>query len=138
MNDDAAMAPPRKIAMPWLVIIGLLLLWQAVVVFDIAAFILPSPAASGSVSGLSRADHGPRPVHAHEHADRLRASALCRRVSRHLIGSSRLVYAGLYPLLIGINSVPKAAVVPILVIWMGIGTPPAIATAFLLRSFRSQ
>jgi NitT/TauT family transport system permease protein len=37
--------------------------------------------------------------------------------------------------LIGINSVPKAAVVPILVIWLGIGQPPAIATAFLLSFF---
>ena len=51
------------------------------------------------------------------------------------IGSSRLVYAGLYPLLVGINSVPKAAIVPILVLWMGIGQPPAIATAFLLSFF---
>src|ERR1700749_2239744 len=35
----------------------------------------------------------------------------------------------------GINSVPKAAIVPILVIWMGIGQPPAITTAFLLSFF---
>jgi NitT/TauT family transport system permease protein len=52
-----------------------------------------------------------------------------------LIGSFRLVYSGLYPLLIGVNSVPKAAVVPILVLWLGIGTAPAIATAFLLCFF---
>jgi NitT/TauT family transport system permease protein len=36
---------------------------------------------------------------------------------------------------VGLNSVPKAAVVPILVLWMGIGQPPAIATAFLLSFF---
>jgi len=52
-----------------------------------------------------------------------------------LIGSFRLVYSGLYPLLIGVNSVPKAAVVPILVLWLGIGTAPAVATAFLLCFF---
>jgi NitT/TauT family transport system permease protein len=52
-----------------------------------------------------------------------------------VIGSSRLAYAGLYPILIGINSIPKAAIVPILVIWMGIGQPPAITTAFLLCFF---
>jgi NitT/TauT family transport system permease protein len=52
-----------------------------------------------------------------------------------VIGSSRLAYAGLYPLLVGFNSVPKAAVVPILVLWVGIGQAPAIATAFLLSFF---
>jgi len=51
------------------------------------------------------------------------------------IGSSRLVYAGLYPVLIGFNSVPKVAVVPVLVLWLGIGQPTAIVTAFLLCFF---
>ena len=52
-----------------------------------------------------------------------------------LIGSSTLIYKGFYPLLIGFNSVPKVAVVPILVIWFGIGTVPAIITAFLISFF---
>jgi NitT/TauT family transport system permease protein len=51
------------------------------------------------------------------------------------IGSSTLLYHGLYPLLIGFNSVPKVAVVPILVIWFGIGTVPAVITAFLISFF---
>jgi NitT/TauT family transport system permease protein len=45
------------------------------------------------------------------------------------------VYSSLYPLLIGFNSVPKAALVPVLVIWFGVGTIPAIITAFLLSFF---
>ena len=52
-----------------------------------------------------------------------------------LIGSSTLVYNGFYPVLIGFNSIPKVAVVPILVIWFGIGTIPAIITAFLISFF---
>jgi NitT/TauT family transport system permease protein len=51
------------------------------------------------------------------------------------IGWSRAIYAGLYPLMIGFNSVPKVAVVPILVIWFGIGTVPAVLTAFLIAFF---
>jgi NitT/TauT family transport system permease protein len=51
------------------------------------------------------------------------------------IGSSTLLYHGLYPLLIGFNSIPKVAVVPILVIWFGIGTVPAVITAFLISFF---
>ncbi len=52
-----------------------------------------------------------------------------------LVGWSRSIYAGLYPLMVGFNSIPKVAVVPILVIWFGIGTVPAILTAFLIAFF---
>ena len=52
-----------------------------------------------------------------------------------LVGSSRLVYAALYPLLVAFNAVPKAAIVPILVVWFGIGLGPGILTAFLISFF---
>jgi NitT/TauT family transport system permease protein len=41
-----------------------------------------------------------------------------------LIGSSRLAYAAIYPLMTGFNALPKAAFVPILVVWFGIGVGP--------------
>ena len=46
-----------------------------------------------------------------------------------VIGSSKLAYDVSYPLLIGFASIPKVAVVPILVLWCGAGTVPAIITA---------
>lgn len=52
-----------------------------------------------------------------------------------LIGSSRLAYAAVYPLMVGFNAVPKAAIVPILVVWFGIGVGPGILTAFLISFF---
>ncbi|MFC7207524.1 ABC transporter permease [Comamonas endophytica] len=52
-----------------------------------------------------------------------------------LIGSSRLAYAALYPLMTAFNALPKAAFVPILVVWFGIGAGPAILTAFLISFF---
>jgi NitT/TauT family transport system permease protein len=52
-----------------------------------------------------------------------------------VVGSSRLAYSALYPLLVGFNSVPKAALVPIFVIWFGAGTVPAVITAFMLSFF---
>ena len=52
-----------------------------------------------------------------------------------LVGWSRSIYAGLYPLMIGFNAIPKVALVPILVIWFGIGTIPAVLTAFLISFF---
>lgn len=51
------------------------------------------------------------------------------------VGWSRFVHAGLYPLMVGFNAIPKVAVVPILVIWFGIGTVPAVLTAFLIAFF---
>ena len=52
-----------------------------------------------------------------------------------LIGSSRLAYAAIYPLMTGFNALPKAAFVPILVVWFGIGVGPAMLTAFLISFF---
>jgi NitT/TauT family transport system permease protein len=51
------------------------------------------------------------------------------------VGSSRLAYDVAYPLLIGFSSIPKVAIVPILVLWFGAGTVPAIITALSLSIF---
>lgn len=51
------------------------------------------------------------------------------------IGWSKLIYGALYPVMIAFNAIPKVAVVPILIIWFGIGTIPAILTAFLISFF---
>jgi NitT/TauT family transport system permease protein len=37
--------------------------------------------------------------------------------------------------MIGFNAIPKVAVVPILVLWFGIGAVPAVITAFLISFF---
>jgi NitT/TauT family transport system permease protein len=124
-------------AMPWLVVVGTIVLWQIVVeAFGIRKFILPAPT---DVYGALIQYHEP-----------IFANAMFTLVNTLLgfgigiivgvllgiiIGSSRLCYSGLYPILVGINSIPKAAIVPILVIWMGIGQPPAITTAFMLCFF---
>jgi NitT/TauT family transport system permease protein len=52
-----------------------------------------------------------------------------------LFGASTSVYRCVNPLLIAFNSIPKVAIVPVLVLWFGIGTVPAILTAFLLSFF---
>jgi len=52
-----------------------------------------------------------------------------------LIGSSRMAYDAFYPLMTAFNALPKAAFVPILVVWFGIGAGPAILTAFLISFF---
>jgi NitT/TauT family transport system permease protein len=51
------------------------------------------------------------------------------------VGWHKAIYAGIYPLLVGFNSVPKVAVVPVLILWFGLGEIPAILTAFLISFF---
>jgi NitT/TauT family transport system permease protein len=52
-----------------------------------------------------------------------------------LIGSSKLAFDTAYPLLVGMSSIPKVAVVPIFVLWFGAGTVPAILTAMIICIF---
>ena len=51
------------------------------------------------------------------------------------VGWHRTIYAAVYPVMIGFNSIPKVAVVPILLLWFGLGPIPAILTAFLISFF---
>jgi NitT/TauT family transport system permease protein len=51
------------------------------------------------------------------------------------VGASPFLNTCFSPLLIGFNSVPKVAIVPVLVLWFGIGTIPAVITAFALSFF---
>src|SRR5258708_19284808 len=41
----------------------------------------------------------------------------------------------MYGVVIAFNSIPKVAVVPILVIWFGLGAVPAVITSFLISFF---
>lgn len=51
------------------------------------------------------------------------------------VGWKKSLYTAIYPVLVGFNSVPKVAVVPILILWFGLGEIPAIITAFLISFF---
>ena len=124
-------------ALPWAIVVGLFLVWElSVRLFSVPEFVLPAPSVIFEAMWTWRGS-------ILENA----AQTLFTTVvgfgfaivfglaSGVAIGSSTLVYNGVYPVLIGFNSVPKVAVVPILVIWFGIGTIPAIITAFLISFF---
>jgi len=122
---------------PWVTAALLLVLWWLVVVaFRIESFVLPSPIESVAALYQYRyplAVHGLATL-----ATTLAGFAMAVVFGLALgiiIGSFRLAYAALYPVLIAFNSVPKAALVPILVIWFGVGTVPAVITAFMLSFF---
>lgn len=111
--------------------------WElAVRIFDIAEFVLPPPSAIfaeipqwGSVvlknawTTLSTTLVG------------FAIALVIGVLVGFTIGYSKLASLTLYPLLIGFNTIPKVALVPLLSIWFGIGAVPAIITAFLLAVF---
>ncbi|SJZ74670.1 NitT/TauT family transport system permease protein [Enhydrobacter aerosaccus] len=52
-----------------------------------------------------------------------------------VIVSSPLIERTVYTLLVALNSIPKVALAPLFVIWMGTGTEPKIAIALMLAIF---
>ena len=123
--------------LPWVVILGIFLIWEAVVrAFEIEQFVLPAPSAIFA-SGWQWRE--PILVNAWQTfmttAIGFLLAVAVGLLAGIAVGSSTLVYDSFYPALIGFNSIPKVAVVPILVIWFGVGTIPAIITAFLIAFF---
>jgi NitT/TauT family transport system permease protein len=130
----------RKIfrrVLPWLVIAALFLLWQALVDgFRIESFVLPSPSAIFAAGWQWRGIILQNAWFTFaETAVGFFFAIVFGLVAGIAIGSSSLIYDGFYPALIGFNTIPKVAVVPILILWFGVGAIPAIITAFLLSFF---
>jgi NitT/TauT family transport system permease protein len=122
---------------PLLLTLALFLVWElAARGFHIPEFILPSPSASIAAGWEFR---DAIVMHATQTLLTTLAGFIIAVAFGLLLGmalgSSRTIYRASYPLLIGFNSIPKAALVPILVIWFGIGTVPAILLAFLISFF---
>src|SRR6187401_3018527 len=122
---------------PWLFTIGLFVLWElACRVFKIDTFVLPAPsqifeAAVRYWSPLLKNSF----VTLWTTLAGFALAVAFGIVLGIVVGWSRAIYRGLYPVMIGFNSIPKVAVVPILIIWFGIGVVPAILTAFLICFF---
>jgi NitT/TauT family transport system permease protein len=123
--------------LPWVVVIAVFVVWElAVRAFQIEQFVLPAPSAifaSGWQWRWSILDNSWQTFVTT--AVGFAFAVIIGLAAGIAIGSSTLIYDGFYPTLIGFNSIPKVAVVPILVIWFGVGTIPAVITAFLLSFF---
>ena len=122
---------------PWLLLFAILALWQAVcALFNVSEFIFPSPARIAQQLNEFKGEIA-------KHAWRtfwvtmagFGIAIVVGVLLGFLIGSSRLAYSAVYPVMTGFNALPKAAFVPILVVWFGIGVGPAVLTAFLISFF---
>ena len=128
---------PRRVLLPLLAFALLLAVWEAAVVaFGVQQIVLPRPSA---IAETMVGTAGPIAFHArHTLVTTLIGFGAAVGLGVLLgfaIGASAVAHDALYPLLVGFNSVPKAAMVPLLVMWFGIGTVPAVLTAFLLAFF---
>jgi NitT/TauT family transport system permease protein len=62
-------------------------------------------------------------------------SVICGVGIAVLLVGSKWFESAAYPLIIAMNSVPKVAIAPLFVIWLGTGAEPKIAIAFLIAIF---
>src|ERR1700722_3693137 len=124
-------------AMPYLTVFAMLIVWELTcILLAVPSFVLPRP----SIVAISLYQNfGTIWFHAERTLlTTLLGFALAVVVGvilGILVGSLQLIYQGLYPVLIGFNSVPKVALVPLMVVWFGIGYVPAVLTAFMLSFF---
>jgi NitT/TauT family transport system permease protein len=122
---------------PWLYTLALLVIWElAVHIFRIPEFFLPTPTTVAvAIYQYWPAIYRNSLVTLWATLVGFGLAVVFGLLLGLLIGWSRTIYAGLYPLMIGFNAIPKVAVVPILVLWFGIGFIPAVLTAFLISFF---
>jgi NitT/TauT family transport system permease protein len=122
---------------PWIFLAALLLLWEfGVRIFRIDEFVLPSASASfrALYDNFWPIMKNTWPTFWTTMVG-FGIGIVVGVLIGVLIGSSRFMYNGLYPLLVAFNAIPKAAFVPILIVWFGIGVVPATLTAFLICFF---
>ncbi len=122
---------------PWVLLVLVLALWQGICsVFDVSEFIFPSPARIAMQTWEYKQiilSHAWRTFWVTMTGFSI--AIVVGVLLGFVIGSSKLAYSAVYPLMTAFNALPKAAFVPILVVWFGIGIGPAILTAFLISFF---
>jgi len=137
MKKTTQLSAAAKTLAPWLLLLAILVIWQVLCsALEVSEFIFPTPMAI--VEALIEFS-GPIAHHAlSTFWVTMVGFAIAVVVGMSLgflIGSSPLLYAAAYPLMTAFNALPKAAFVPVLVVWFGIGAGPAILTAFLISFF---
>ncbi len=125
------------IGRPALFILALLLAWEITcVIFSVPRFVVPRPSA---ISGMFITHLDTIAYHARQTLmTTLIGFAIGTSAGFVLgvaLGASARLYSIIFPTLVGINSIPKVAFVPLLVLWAGIGTTPAILTSAIIVIF---
>ncbi|MFH0178732.1 ABC transporter permease [Streptomyces cacaoi] len=110
--------------------------WLATIVFDIDSFLLPSP--KDVVEAFFQ-----QPTYlldqtwvtVVETVEGFLLAIVAGVPIALLIVQSELLERMIYPLLVAVQAIPKIAVAPILVVWMGFGQTPKVVMVFLVCFF---
>jgi NitT/TauT family transport system permease protein len=127
----------RAVITPTLALVGLLILWELVVrVFDIPRFLLPAPSAV-LVETFERFDLLMRHTEATLYSTLVGfvLSVLFGIALSMLIVWSRTFEDAVYPLVVMTQVIPKVAIAPLLIVYLGFGQEPKIFLAFLVSFF---
>jgi len=120
-----------------LVVLGFFVVWQAsVMLMKPPDYLLPAPLAIFRELGAA-------PLLYLNHALRTVGATLLGFGAALLVGClaavgivySRILESTLYTLLVAFNSVPKIALAPIFIIWMGTGLTSKVAISFMIALF---
>ncbi|MSR18612.1 MAG: ABC transporter permease [Phycisphaerales bacterium] len=122
---------------PTLLLLLLIVIWAlAVYSFDLPAYLVPSPSAVlAAARERSDALMWACWITAQSAFVGLLIAALFGVAGGAIIASSRLLLRGAYPIASFLQMVPLVAIAPLLVIWLGYGSPPATAAAALVALF---
>lgn len=126
-----------RVVLPALTLVGLVgIWWLATIVFGWEKFIVPTPLDVWEEAKLQRdmlPDHFRTTL-----VETLQGFALAIAIGVPFavaIAYSRLLELTIYPALVALNAIPKIAIAPLLVIWMGFGAGPKIAMVVLICFF---
>jgi NitT/TauT family transport system permease protein len=129
--------PGREYLLPLATFVVLLLVWEmGVRTFRVPTFVLPAPSAIALAAWEARAQ-----LPGHTWAtlwESLAGFGLSIAIGvplAVLIAASPLLRNTIYPLIVVTQSVPKIAIAPVLVMFVGVGEMPKIFIAFLVAFF---
>jgi NitT/TauT family transport system permease protein len=131
-------AAKRRLVAP-VVLVGLLLLWQFLVgAFNVSEMMFPAPSAvgralwNGLASGLYWEHLG---VTAFEMFVGLLIGASCGLLGGILISEFESFGNVLFPYLVSIQSLPKVAIAPLIIMWFGFGIESKLVLVALITFF---
>ncbi|MDB5415599.1 MAG: transporter permease [Rubritepida sp.] len=139
-----AVAPPRfdagrllNILLPLLLLLGVLLLWWgSVKYFQIPEYLLPAP---GAVADRIVADHDLFLRHGWATLKVVMLGFLLSAVLgvglALAVVLNRTIERTLMPIIVGSQTIPKVAIAPLFIVWLGFGLEPKVAITFLISFF---
>jgi NitT/TauT family transport system permease protein len=128
---------------PWiatpLILVGLILIWEAyVTIFRVSPFILPAPGEVWNATLVLLA--APRTLHHvwitfFQTVTGFLIAVVVGIVLGGILGKVRWLEQTLSPLIVGLQVMPKVALIPLFIVWFGFGVTSKIVLAAILAFF---